>query len=111
MLARLNSTSDVETAAAKRPRRAATSAPAVPWRERELLPLKLASEVSGRSVSGLYADAHAGKLKFRDFGGRTMVEVQSLVKLLAAAPEWKPRDRGRAAREARKRRATSALLA
>ncbi|MGO3928152.1 hypothetical protein [Rhodopseudomonas pseudopalustris] len=109
-MACVNSNSVFEAAPAKRAAvKTARLAPSVPWRERELLQLKLASEVSGRSIAGLYADAKAGKLKFRDFGGRTLVETKSLIALMAAAPDWTPRDRGKEARAARKQIAAAAL--
>lgn len=99
--------------AAKRavPKSVQSAATSVPWYQRRFIHLRTASEVSGRSVPGLYADAKAGKLKFRDLGGRTVVEVESLIALMDAAPNWTPRDRGKEARAARKRAVSGALRA
>ena len=79
------------------------------WRERPLLPLKLASEIVGVSVASLYNFVDQGRLRFRQLGGRTLVETKSLIALVDNAEEWKPSDRGKEARAKRKELARAAL--
>lgn len=64
-----------------------------PWRDRSLLQLKLASEVAGVSPATLYKFAGEGKLKLRELGGRTLVDVKSLIALIDSANDWKSRKR------------------
>ena len=73
----------------------------VPWRERPLLPLQTASAIAGVSVASLYKFEGEGKLAFRRFAGRTLVESAGLATLLDAAEPWKASDRGAAARQSR----------
>lgn len=84
-------------------------APLSHWRERPLLPLKLASEVAGVSVASLYNFVDQGRLRFRQLGGRTLVETKSLIALVDSAEEWAPSDRGKEARAKRKELARAAL--
>ncbi|MET4153835.1 helix-turn-helix domain-containing protein [Bradyrhizobium sp. RT7b] len=74
-----------------------------------MLQLKTAAEIAGVSQAMLYRFAASGKLKLRDFGGRTLVSTESLVALLDTAKDWTPRKRGEQARAARKAAARSAL--
>lgn len=79
------------------------------WRERPLLPLKLASEIIGVSVASLYNFADQGRLNFRQLGGRTLVETKSLIALADGATKWKSSDRGKQARAKRREVARAAL--
>lgn len=72
------------------------------WREAELLPMKVASAVSGVSVASLYRLADAGKLKLRTLAGRTLVVAPSLIALIDNAPDWTPTNRGAEARARRR---------
>ncbi|MGY4414872.1 hypothetical protein ACVWW4_006608 [Bradyrhizobium sp. LB7.1] len=80
-----------------------------PWRDRPLLQLKIAAEIAGVSPATLYRFADEGKLKLREFGGRTLVSTESLAALLDTAKDWTPRKRGEEARAARKTAARAAL--
>ena len=90
-----------------------TSSPSIvgstPWRERAFLSMKIAAEVAGVSITTLYRFSDAGQLKLRDFGGRTLVDTQSLIALINSAKAWTPRDRGSEARAKRKQIARTAL--
>lgn len=74
---------------------------AVPWRDRPVLTLKVAAEIVGLSVAGLYQLNAKGELHFKALGGRTLVDTQSLIALIENAPDWKTNDRGREARAKR----------
>jgi hypothetical protein len=80
-----------------------------PWRERAFLQLKTASEIAGVSVTTLYRFSDAGRLKLREFGGRTLVDTPSFIALLATADDWKPKNRGHQARAKRSEIARAAL--
>lgn len=73
----------------------------VPWRERPLLALKVAAEIIGLSVPGLYRFNAEGKLHFKAIGGRTLVDTPSLIALIESAPTWVTQGRGREARAKR----------
>lgn len=60
----------------------------VPWRERPLLPLQVAAEITGVSIASLYRFESEERLIFRRLGGRTLVETPSLVALVDAAEPW-----------------------
>jgi hypothetical protein len=62
----------------------------IPWRERALVTLPNASEVSGISISRLYEFEKEGRLRFRRLGGRTLLEVHSLIALIDSLPQWTP---------------------
>jgi hypothetical protein len=91
----------------------ATSAVAIagstPWQDRAFLQLKAASEIAGVSITTLYRFSDAGKLKLREFGGRTLVDTRSFIALLETAKDWTPRNRGQEARAKRKEIAQRAL--
>ena len=89
----------------------AGAAPHTLWRDRPLLPLKIASEVVGVSVASLYRFADEGRLKFRQLAGRTLVDTKSLVALADSAADWAPQSRGKEARAKRKSIERSALQA
>jgi hypothetical protein len=84
-------------------------APQAPWRDRPFLQLKKAAEVVGVSVTTLYRFQNEGKLEFKNLGGRTLVNTQSLIALANSAPEWTAKDRGKEARAARKDYAKASL--
>jgi hypothetical protein len=88
---------------------AVTLAGSTPWRERAFLQLKAAAEISGVSVTTLYRFSDAGRLKLREFGGRTLVDTPSFVALIATAENWTPKNRGQEARAKRKEIARAAL--
>lgn len=77
----------------------------IPWRQRPFLPLVTAAELLGLSPSSLYRLEAEGRVTFNRLGGRTLVAVDSLVKLIDAAEQWTPSDRGSAARAKRQERA------
>jgi hypothetical protein len=83
--------------------------PATPWRDRPLLPLKVAAEIVGVSVGSLYRFADEGRLKFRTLAGRTLVDTKSLIVLADSAQDWTPKDVGKEARAKRKHVAAEAL--
>lgn len=80
-----------------------------PWRDRPFLQLKVASEIVGLSIASLYRFSDQGRLRFRVFGGRTLVDTKSLIALVDTAQEWVPRDRGKEARAQRRKSARCAL--
>jgi hypothetical protein len=88
---------------------AVPAAGSTPWRERAFLQMKTASEIAGVSVTTLYRLSDAGRLKLREFGGRTLVDTPSFIALLATAEDWVPKNRGREARAKRKEIARAAL--
>jgi len=73
-----------------------------PWRDRPFLQLKTASEIVGVSIASLYNFSDAGRLKLRNFGGRTLVDTKSLIALIETAEDWTPKKRGEEARAKRK---------
>lgn len=83
--------------------------PVTPWRDRPLLPLKVAAEIVGVSVASLYRFADEGRLKFRQLAGRTLVDTKSLINLADSADDWTPRDVGKEARAKRKEIAAAAF--
>ena len=78
----------------------------IPWRERALITLPNASAVGGISISRLYEFEKEGRLRFRRLGGRTLLEVRSLIALIDSLPQWTPQtERTEAAVAARSARA------
>lgn len=76
----------------------------IPWRERAFLPLPEAAQLLGVSAASLYRFASSGELTFTSLAGRTLVTVESVVKMIDDAPRvWKPSKRGAGARAARRR--------
>lgn len=80
----------------------------VPWQERPLVTIQLASEVSGVSPTSIYRLAGEGRLTLRRLAGRVLVETPGLVKLIESAEPWTPSDQGKAARERRSELARAA---
>jgi hypothetical protein len=80
----------------------------IPWRDRPLLPLKIAAEIIGVSPASLYRFADEGRLKLRTLAGRTLVDAPSLSALADSATDWKSTDRGKEARAKRAETARSA---
>lgn len=95
----------VQTVAPARVDRKKSPKPEIPWRQRPFLPLLAAAELLGLSPSSLYRMESEGKLTFNKLGGRTLVTVGSLMKLIETADTWTPSDRGSAARAKRQERA------
>ncbi|MBX9847494.1 MAG: hypothetical protein K2Z80_37530 [Xanthobacteraceae bacterium] len=79
------------------------------WRDSALLPMKVASEAVGVSITSLYRLADAGRLQLRTLSGRTLVVTTSLIALADSAEDWTPSDRGKEARAKRKEIARAAL--
>ncbi|QDC01712.1 hypothetical protein [Mesorhizobium sp. 8] len=77
----------------------------VPWTERRLLPLKLAGQIAGLSPATLYRLEAGGRVKFKRLGGRTLVEVASLIVLIDGSEDWTASDHGAAGRAKRAERA------
>lgn len=73
----------------------------IPWRDRPLLPLQTAAAIAGISVASLYRFESEGKLAFKRFAGRTLVESGRLAALLDAAEPWTASQRGGEGRKAR----------
>lgn len=78
------------------------------WRERLLLPLKLAAKIAGQSPASLYRAQSAGKIEFKRLSGRTLVTTESLIEFVDSAEPWTPSDRGSHGRAARAQRARAA---
>jgi hypothetical protein len=71
--------------------------------------MKVASEIVGVSIASLYKFSDTGRLKLREFGGRTLVDTKSLIALIDTASDWVPKNRGAEARAKRKEIARSAF--
>lgn len=67
---------------------AANAAPTVPWFQKPVLPLRVASEVLGVSRSSLYRLQAGGKLTFARIGGKTVIRTESVIALLEAIEDW-----------------------
>lgn len=80
-----------------------------PWKERPLLQMQTASEVTGVSIASLYRFANEGRLQLRRLAGRTLVVTEGIVALVDAAEAWTPSNRGNEARIARKEIARAAF--
>lgn len=91
--------------AAATPTRAKSPKTEIPWRQRPFLPLLTAAGLLGLSSASLYRLEAEGRLSFNRLGGRTLVTVPSLIKLIDAADSWSPSERGAAARAKRSERA------
>ena len=78
------------------------------WRDRLLLPLKLAAKIAGQPPASLYRAQSEGKLEFKRLSGRTLVTTDSLVRFVDSAEPWTPSDRGAHGRAARTERARAA---
>ena len=81
---------------------------AMPWRERALITLGLASQIVGLSTASLYNLEAAGRLEFRRLAGRTLVTSESLSRLIDSSQVQAPaRDRTAKAVAARAKRAAA----
>jgi hypothetical protein len=72
----------------EKPRRRAQ--PDVPWQSRPLIPINVASQVSGNSPTQIYRHASQGRIELRKLGGRTLVVTSTLLALIASAEPWTP---------------------
>ena len=80
----------------------------IPWSQRPVLSLKDAAKIAGISVSSLYRYEAAGRLAFGRLGGRTLVQTESLIRLIDSIEPWSASDQGAAARAKRSERAREA---
>lgn len=69
-----------------------------PWRQRPRLRMTEAAEIACLSPASLYSLARDGRLELRKIAGRTVVDTQSLIKLIENDEPWTPSKRGAAAR-------------
>jgi excisionase family DNA binding protein len=67
---------------------AVNTASTVPWFQKPVLPLRVASEVLGVSRSSLYRLQASGKLTFSRIGGKTVVRTSSVTAYLEAIEDW-----------------------
>lgn len=74
----------------------------IPWRERIFVPVNFAAEITGVSRATVYRLRDDGKLIFRRIGGKTLVTVESLAKLVDNPDDWSPSDQGAAGRAKRR---------
>jgi excisionase family DNA binding protein len=83
---------------------------ALPWRDTVNLTISRAAEIAGVSTASLYQMRAKGELTFVRLGGRTLVDTESLKRLLAAAASkpWEASGKGEAARASRVERARAA---
>ncbi|MEO5760344.1 MAG: helix-turn-helix domain-containing protein, partial [Mesorhizobium sp.] len=72
----------VKTVAPARADRKKSPKAEIHWRQRPFLPLITAAELLGLSPSSLYRMESEGKLTFNKLGGRTLVAVASVIKLI-----------------------------
>jgi hypothetical protein len=73
----------------------------VPWRERALLSLSVAAEVSGLSVGSWYRLEREGRVNFRRLGGRTLIATPDVIAIVDSAEPWTASNAGAAARARR----------
>lgn len=83
--------------------RAAFGIPGVPWRERPFVSVQDAAEILGVGTGSIYNFQKTGSLTLKRLGGRTLVDVESLVQLIGGAEPFTPQDH-------RTRRATAARV-
>lgn len=74
---------------------------ATPWRERELLPLRVAAEIIGISPASLYRLQAEGRVTFKRIAGRVLLPVADIAAIVDGAENWKASAQGLAARQAR----------
>lgn len=60
----------------------------IPWAQKPVLPLRVASEVLGVSRSTLYRLQAGGKLTFSRVGGKTVIRTASVIAYLEAIEDW-----------------------
>jgi hypothetical protein len=80
----------------------------IPWRERPLQSMQVASDIACVSKASLYRFAKEGRLTLKRLAGRTLVETTGLIELLENADEWTPSTRPEKARATRAERARAA---
>lgn len=67
---------------------AVNTASTVPWFQKPVLPLRVASEVLGVSRSSLYRLQAGGKLTFSRVGGKTVIRTKSVLAYLEEIEDW-----------------------
>lgn len=67
---------------------AVNTASTVPWFQKPVLPLRVASEVLGVSRSSLYRLQASGKLTFSRIGGKTVIKTASVIAYLETIEDW-----------------------
>ena len=60
------------------------------WRAAAYVTVRKAAVIFGVSRSTIYALHHQGELTLRRIGGRTVVPVPDVLRLVDSAPEWTP---------------------
>lgn len=73
----------------------------VPWRERLFLTTQATAVILGVSVGTVYRLEKQGKLIFKRFAGKTLIETATVIALAGSAEEYVPLDRADAARARR----------
>jgi len=79
-----------QAAPRKQKRSSPTNKTEIPWRERPVMTVQLASQLSGVSLTTLYRLANKGDLIFRRIAGRVVVETPSLIRFIENADAWTP---------------------
>ncbi len=77
------------------------------WREAPQVGIPDAAAILGLSAASIYSFAAQGRLKLMKLGGRSLVDVSSLIALLDTREPWTPSTKPRAAQEARGARAAA----
>jgi hypothetical protein len=77
----------------------------IPWHQRRYVIMDVGPQTNGLSRASHYRAAAEGKLKLVRLGGRTLIDVPSLIAFNNSAEQWTPSKRGAAARAARSDRA------
>lgn len=78
--------------------RRAPAPESVPWRQRPHIRMRQAVEVSGVSSTKLYDLAKEDLVRLVKLGGRTLVDVPSLIAFIETREPWTPGRRGEAGR-------------
>lgn len=76
----------------------AAATDSVPWRQRPHIRMRLAVEVSGVSSTKIYDLAKEERVRLVKLGGRTLVDVPSLIAFIETREPWTPGRRGEAGR-------------
>lgn len=63
----------------------------IPWRQRDVVTIRAAAELLGCSRAQVYNLRKTHNLEFVLIGGRTLVRVEGLARLIDTAPAWTPR--------------------
>jgi hypothetical protein len=77
----------------------------IAWRTRPFQTVQDAALIASLSTASIYLLARNGRLVLKRLAGRTLVETESLVKVLESAEDWTKSTRGQKARDTRIERA------